>query len=825
MISLLALSFACLPCLAQIESDAKPASEFLVILKESTGVARPSGPVRGGIPFSAGELSDSGKIVYGESAGDSWVMSRWPDGSVRWLGVELNAPPIPANSTQSLQVKLTPGSATPLQSNLNYAGLSGSQLFALKAPELNAAITYSFDCATAFGPAPAILQSGQFEVELATTESCTIKRVDQFQAGDGREVIRFTTRATNFRDSKMLHISHTMEVVRGTHHQAQWAMHLPVTKPGKTFEHRQLDEKFALIDGKSRAQKISGVYQQEGLSVAITDFWKLFPSGFRRDQKQLDLLLACPTEQQHLVLEPGMGRTHHIWIWTGDQQPRADQAIAQADTPIVPSTSPQRATASLAAGPLKKPNSDSRLDDIIKTSVERVFKFSEGQTHHYGFFDWGDFFVHDGTLSYTGCINQEYDPAIVMHLAYLRTGDPAMLYRALPMARHYSDVDIAVDGGVFQHRATRHHADAWIAKVMANGFYKSVKKSPVFDGSPESLLKVVKKKNKGMARELEPLIKPLLDSGEPSEVIVQTALEIMGQNILNNIVNKLGKGDDEMTMQRYCEGIATSEMARDYGFKNATAAFKPFFELYGGSWDNFPTFHIDNSPDQSRRHTGGHSLVESVIFAWWETGDPRFLEVALRVGRHHTNTLVPQEINKLGAGLGRSGNPMTRTVAWPLINMCRLYEMTEGMEGEEELHQDLYASAKQCAAALIEVPFKRIEGSIHAGVTMEALTNWHQLSGDDEVANYLVGLARYWAANVYDKRSKSFRYKAHKSGTGARGFSGLVSYGLSYAQQLKPHTATWNVFRQAWGEMMKPQKKVKPMTMTLRSAARTINSN
>ena len=105
-------------------------------------------------------------------------------------------------------------------------------------------------------------------------------------------------------------------------------------------------------------------------------------------------------------------------------------------------------------------------------------------------------------------------------------------------------------------------------------------------------------------------------------------------------------------------------------------------------------------------------------------------------------SLVPQELGKLGDGLGGDGNPRTRTVAWPLINMCRLYEATEGMAGQEELHAELYASSKECAEALILVPFERIEGSIHAGVTMEALAKWNKRSNDQATGEYLVGLAR-----------------------------------------------------------------------------------
>ena len=825
MVLLTTLVVCCIPAF-QAQGQ-NPPTTIPVVLAEPTGISRTAGPVRGGIPLGKGLLSDVGIITCDYSVGTkkeieaaTWAMSRWPDGSIRWLGIEFQAPPLAAHSRQQLDFKLKTKTAKALASSFSPTTENDGGLFEIDSAQLNGPLSFSFKAETAFGPPPSRLSVGVQTIELATSQSCTLRREDSLLSDDGREVIRFITRATNYRDSNLVHIAHTMEVVRGTHFNPQWSLQLPIKNPGKELDHRQRNEKFASLDGKSRTHKLSGVHQENNLTVAMTDFWKLFPTGFKRTGEQLQILLACPDADDHMVLEPGVARTHHLWIWSGDQQPSEEQAVAQADAPIVPFTTPQWAVASAAAGPLMKPAADSRLDDVVEMSIDRVFKFAEKQGHHYGFFDWGDFFVHDGTLSYTGCINQEYDPAMVMHLAYLRTGNPQMLLRAMPMARHYSDVDIATSGGVFQHRATRHHADAWIAKVLADGFYGSIKQAKGFDGSPESLLRIVKKKNQAMARGIEPLIRPLLDSGEPAHEITRIALEIMGQNIVNNIVNKLGDGGDDMTMKRYCDGIAGSTLARDYGFKNADASFKQFFDLYGGSWDQFPTFHVDNSPDPTARHTGGHSLVEGVIFGWWETGDPRLLEVALRVGRHHVEVLVPQELGKLGDGLGGDGNPRTRTVAWPLINMCRLYEATEGMAGQEELHAELYASSKECAEALILVPFERIEGSIHAGVTMEALANWHQLSNDQATGEYLVGLARYWASNVFDKRSNAFRYKAHQTSNAARGFSGLVSYGLAYAQRLNPHAATWKVFKQAWTEMLKPQKKAKPMAMTLRSAAR-----
>ena len=60
------------------------------------------------------------------------------------------------------------------------------------------------------------------------------------------------------------------------------------------------------------------------------------------------------------------------------------------------------------------------------------------------------------------------------------------------------------------------------------------------------------------------------------------------------------------------------------------------------------------------------------------------------------------------------------------------------MPGQGALSQSLYQSCEQAASALLKVPVSRIESSIHAGVTLEALSVWHIQAKKQNAATYLV---------------------------------------------------------------------------------------
>ena len=72
------------------------AGEINVSVSEPTGIARAHWPITSGVPLARGELSDPGNVSLISPSGDSIpvqteALSRWPDGSIRWLLLDFQA--------------------------------------------------------------------------------------------------------------------------------------------------------------------------------------------------------------------------------------------------------------------------------------------------------------------------------------------------------------------------------------------------------------------------------------------------------------------------------------------------------------------------------------------------------------------------------------------------------------------------------------------------------------------------------------------------------------------------------------------------------------
>jgi hypothetical protein len=770
----------------------------------------------------------------------TWPLARWEDSSISWLGVEFISPPLSAKASLSglLTSSDIESPLEPLVSSLGKQGLlqvkntalllsvanEEQSLFSLHGHSLKGNLALGFQTQTWSGPVPQVWQRGEATIERNTGGSATIRREDSFVDHLGRPVLRFINRATIFRDSPLLHLQATIEVIRGTHFAPTWEITLPQkVGPAGEWSQKQIHENLAELNGKQVAKKLSGSHVSDSFSVAVDDFWQTFPNALRQSGKQFHIQLLNANEDDHIVLEPGFARTKSIWISTDSKQlPSEQQAEALANFPLRPVSTPEWYCASGGFGPLSPAKSNSNMIRLLSESIRAVQARAVKRGHHFGFQNWGDFLGRDHTLSYYGHLNQEYDPGLSMSLAFARTGNLDFLEHALPLARHYSDVDTSFNGGIFQHRSTRRHLENWIADIMAASIRKSLEKTGSFDGTAKSVIKLIKKQGKSLGKDTQRILESAKKNGATEDELVEIAIQSTALRLLLNIANKGAKNSDleDAGPYDYAKAVAESSGGRQYGFSNPDKSFEPFFKLYGGTWRDFPSFHVDNSYDPAIRHTGGHSLVESVIYASWLTADLRMQETSLRVAKHHVDVLLPQEIEKLTAALRKKPNPPTRTVAWPLLNMCLLEDMVRNMPNHSGLREQLYSSCGLAADMLISVPLDRIESSIHAGVTLEALSEWHRKSGDKKVADYIVRLAQYWGENHYVKQTKSFRYKSRAGTSSGTGFTGLMIYGLAYAQHLKNDAALEKTIREAWANLPKIQSRSKSFSMIYRSASR-----
>jgi hypothetical protein len=78
------------------------------------------------------------------------------------------------------------------------------------------------------------------------------------------------------------------------------------------------------------------------------------------------------------------------------------------------------------------------------------------------------------------------------------------------------------------------------------------------------------------------------------------------------------------------------------------------------------------------------------------------------------------------------------------------------------------------------------QGGIHAGVSLEGLCRYHEKTKDAGCARYITELARFWASSQWSDSRNAFNMAVNQPETADASMTGLLLYGLAYANQLAP---------------------------------------
>ncbi len=475
-------------------------------------------------------------------------------------------------------------------------------------------------------------------------------------------------------------------------------------------------------------------------------------------------------------VDRGTGRRWEIW--GGDSLDRLPSH------PIRPRLSPSYVEETAALGVAA--DVPARWRRSFEISFDRVFLQWEeaGQ----GWLEFGGLPDRDHGLEYYGDLNQEYDPATALILGYARTMEPAYLDTAEDLASSFRDLSVDPSGGVFQHRSTLHTAQAHLIDRMAAGLLDRIHSHHDYEASEEGLLAVVGKLYGVSGRNSAEGILERIDAGpfaQREEAFIQLAAAMLLEGATERIRSRAGS--EEIDMKSLFQMYAKDAQVKQLGVTDADEAFAPFFSRYGGSWEDFPAFRVDRHPDPEVRHVGSHSLVEMLVLSYFLTGDEGLRETALRIGRHHLDVLVPREIADNEEALA-SGRPLfSRSLGWPLINLLSLWELTEG--SDPAMNGRIREAAGELAAQLTRNPVERCEGSVSAGIAMEALARYHERTGDAAAGSHLVLWARHWAATQWNPTLGAFMYRHDQDEPAWSSLTGLVLYGLAYADGLEPDAA------------------------------------
>ncbi len=851
---------------------ATPAQDLAVpiVVEETTGIAQPAAPVAGGIPLPEGMLADAVPLEVDGPEGalripaTGRVLARWPDASVQWMLVEFEAPELRAGEvfTGTLRVRgnglsfpgkleITPAAnGVPITVDNGIFRLLGAdgqdELFRVDSPDggsFSAPATMELLTEAGHFNTNRISQ-GNLEVEDSDEFSVTLVRRDLFLNKIGRDTLRVTTRLTLWRNDPALRIRQTLDVLGGVHRMQSWTLKLPFADPGNSMVVALDGGRVRTLIGDASGVQDSwehfryagrridgglpGVVQVRGATLAMRHFRELYPSGIIRGGNEIRLEYCPGKGKDAVVLEEGFSRTMEDWIWFGKSAatPNLEQARARNETPLRLRSTPEWYTSTDAFGRIGMaiPGEDADLEELIADSTDEILEAREVDPEHgFGFQNFGDFFDRQHTIAYYGALQQEYDPGMVMLVQFLRTGSLSYLEPGLDCAEHYADVDMSWYGGAFQHRATKNHVESWIASIFADSFRAQCYASPYYDGTLDGVFKWVRHEySPGAAATLERWTEREEALGAKGEEIEDRVFLMVGYYTIEQMRESLPPSPDA-TIHDYAAFFASLQQARDLGFTDPDSQFLAFFDIYGGDWDHFPNFHVDNGPIPKDRHQGGHSLIQGVLLGYLLSGDPHLGEMALAFAEHHATQIVPEEVKTFYHNRDDTdGQIYARSIAWPLLNLESLMCLVDGDTDLASLRDEMLNAERSCVDALITTDVGRYDSSVHAGMTLEALTMNHQRTGDPAVRDYLTMMAQRWAREQYDWDSHSFRHKAVGKTETYKGMSGLLVYPLAYAETLEHDQNLYDTLMDAWDHMAQLTDYAKAYAMLYRGVGHAL---
>lgn len=447
------------------------------------------------------------------------------------------------------------------------------------------------------------------------------------------------------------------------------------------------------------------------------------------------------------------------------------------------------------------------LDDAIEVSREALAQQMLLVPDNRGLVAFGDFYDRTHGGAYLGYLLQEYDPATTLFLHYLRTGDHESFDIAMIMANQYAD-SLSPEGGSFQHRATIHSIRGQVGRVAAERLRALWRDEPDEPASDFEILEFMELEYgvgaiDGVREVLDSVAGDSLAQRETlvSDWIGFELAESAEDDLLSEldepsppedgIIARLDAIDDSLVGRLQTGNAAPIDMARLYHSANLLQqldlpslddSFRPYFQRYGGDWSvaNFPAFHRYNVPNEAKRHQGGHSLIEMVVWGYLLSGDERLYDWAMAAADYHTaGGLTARGLETVQDQVDRDDRVFARNIGWPLINMLTLRLLTTGRDQDRDAA--LEVAIQSILEALMELPPEDYQGTIHAAVVGEGLARYHREYGGDDVLEYLINLVEYWATSRWNAEQGGFLYQADDPETVFQALSLLFSYPLSYA--------------------------------------------
>ena len=447
-------------------------------------------PVTGGIPLAAGAAPADACFLLTDERGEqvpcqTAVLSRWKDGSARWVLLDFQGAPRPKGTsrfTLGWSDKQHPPAAKNPVSVLDGVK-TVIQTGEIKiSPATDAVLHVADRLAVRFTLIDEQGQRCQGVVESTDVESPgplrgTVLFRGAFRRQDGSRVLGFQLRASLFAGHPAVRLEPHLLVDADTgvvHRLRGLSLEIapltplrtvslsgrlqePSGTPGRLM---QIDDETYRFEGvRETGSKAPGWAEltdaQGTIAVAVRDFWQQWPKSLESDAGGLTIGLL-PTfsagtfdqmgpwyKHQYLFdadcyrLRTGQSRRWQIWLDTSG----GGVALAQsANAPLVPAADPKQAIATGVWGPIAPAGGPEMkaYDQWAENLFVNGYLNSIAVQRDYGAMNWGDWWGERGC----NWGNHEYDTPKQVLLQFARTGDPKYFHAGDTAARHTSEVDV-----------------------------------------------------------------------------------------------------------------------------------------------------------------------------------------------------------------------------------------------------------------------------------------------------------------------------------------------------------------------------------------------
>jgi len=382
----------------------------------------------------------------------------------------------------------------------------------------------------------------------------------------------------------------------------------------------------------------------------------------------------------------------------------------------------------------------------------------------------------DKNLNYLGYIKQEYDPATAMFLEYLRSGSADLLDFGLEMVQQYADHGLSPSGGSYQHRATKHAIVGALMRPLAEavrGLWKSSGEPYPSEAQHLSWAQahgVEDFMNQALADTAT--LEPVEREKHISELLAWEALYGWEESIndspnhMNCLANLItpdgvtGLQSEESWPRDYAAIYFCSPFVDLLGTSPDDpnledlfeAAYAGHFARYGGGqqpmWTDFPLPLFYDTVHENLHHQGAHTLSEMLVYSYYLSGSPIFLQSALDSARFQAtsdmSTLDKAAVDDQVTGAKPA---KTRRYAWVLNNLVALDGLLAKRPLEGTENEGLQEAAKSHAAWLVEeiaaIPPSVHDGTISGGLSMSALAAYHHQTQDPAAWSALEALGTH----------------------------------------------------------------------------------